>query len=52
MVVFYILNHDILALFDNYLPQDAHEFLNYLLNQIADILQGKISLFLCQFSKL
>ncbi|EUB58206.1 Ubiquitin hydrolase [Echinococcus granulosus] len=26
------------VLFDNYLPQDAHEFLNYLLNQIADIL--------------
>uniref|UniRef100_A0A0X3P9T3 Ubiquitin carboxyl-terminal hydrolase n=1 Tax=Schistocephalus solidus TaxID=70667 RepID=A0A0X3P9T3_SCHSO len=25
-------------LFDNYLPQDAHEFLNYLLNEIADIL--------------
>ncbi|KAM7536976.1 hypothetical protein Aperf_G00000077241 [Anoplocephala perfoliata] len=29
------------ALFDNYLPQDAHEFLNYLLNQIADILQAE-----------
>ena len=26
-------------LFDNYLQQDAHEFLNYLLNTIADILQ-------------
>lgn len=30
-----------IAIFDNYLPQDAHEFLNYLLNRIADILQGK-----------
>ncbi|EEC12402.1 ubiquitin-specific protease, putative [Ixodes scapularis] len=27
-------------LFDNYMQQDAHEFLNYLLNTIADILQG------------
>ncbi|KAM7331586.1 hypothetical protein ACRRTK_008294 [Alexandromys fortis] len=26
-------------LFDNYMQQDAHEFLNYLLNTIADILQ-------------
>lgn len=29
-----------LDLFDNYMQQDAHEFLNYLLNTIADILQG------------
>lgn len=37
-----IFHHDsLLALFDNYLPQDAHEFLNYLLNQIADILQSE-----------
>ncbi|XP_013779640.1 ubiquitin carboxyl-terminal hydrolase 46-like isoform X2 [Limulus polyphemus] len=28
-------------LFDNYMQQDAHEFLNYLLNTIADILQEK-----------
>lgn len=28
-----------LDLFDNYMQQDAHEFLNYLLNTIADILQ-------------
>ncbi|UYV60209.1 hypothetical protein LAZ67_1000406 [Cordylochernes scorpioides] len=28
-------------LFDNYLQQDAHEFLNYLLNTIADILQAE-----------
>ena len=27
-------------LFDNYLQQDAHEFLNYLLNTIGDLLQG------------
>ncbi|XP_075691846.1 ubiquitin carboxyl-terminal hydrolase 12-like isoform X3 [Rhinoderma darwinii] len=26
-------------LFDNYMQQDAHEFLNYLLNTIADLLQ-------------
>uniref|UniRef100_A0A3Q2ZG36 Ubiquitin carboxyl-terminal hydrolase n=1 Tax=Hippocampus comes TaxID=109280 RepID=A0A3Q2ZG36_HIPCM len=26
-------------LFDNYMQQDAHEFLNYLLNTVADILQ-------------
>lgn len=28
-----------LELFDNYMQQDAHEFLNYLLNTIADLLQ-------------
>ena len=28
-------------LFDNYMQQDAHEFLNYLLNTVADLLQGK-----------
>jgi len=27
--------------FDNYMQHDAHEFLNYLLNTIADLLQGK-----------
>lgn len=27
--------------FDNYMQQDAHEFLNYLLNTIADILQAE-----------
>ena len=27
-------------LFDNYMQQDAHEFLNYLLNTVADLLQG------------
>lgn len=29
----------LVELFDNYMQQDAHEFLNYLLNTIADILQ-------------
>ena len=28
-------------LFDNYMQQDAHEFLNYLLNTVADILQDE-----------
>lgn len=28
-----------IELFDNYMQQDAHEFLNYLLNTVADILQ-------------
>lgn len=27
-------------LFDNYMQQDAHEFLNYLLNTVADLLQS------------
>lgn len=44
----YLLNTKILKppsllspseLFDNYMQQDAHEFLNYLLNTIADLLQ-------------
>ena len=29
-----------LELFDNYMQQDAHEFLNYLLNTIGDLLKG------------
>lgn len=29
----------LIDLFDNYMQQDAHEFLNYLLNTVADILQ-------------
>ncbi|XP_031554546.1 ubiquitin carboxyl-terminal hydrolase 46-like [Actinia tenebrosa] len=28
-------------LFDNYMQQDAHEFLNYLLNTIGDLLRGE-----------
>lgn len=28
-------------LFDNYMQQDAHEFLNYLLNTVADLLQAE-----------
>jgi ubiquitin C-terminal hydrolase len=31
----------IAEVFDNYMQQDAHEFLNYLLNTVADLLQGK-----------
>ena len=38
-------------IFDNYMQQDAHEFLNYLLNTVADILQGEVTdlhlLFVC-----
>lgn len=30
-------------LFDNYMQQDAHEFLNYLLNTVADLLQGTVA---------
>ncbi len=29
-----------LDVFDNYMQQDAHEFFNYLLNTIGDLLQG------------
>lgn len=38
-VCFEIMTCFFLDLFDNYMQQDAHEFLNYLLNTIADILQ-------------
>jgi len=38
--LFIIKYQFILELFDNYMQQDAHEFLNYLLNTIAEILQG------------
>ncbi|KAB1282644.1 Ubiquitin carboxyl-terminal hydrolase 46 [Camelus dromedarius] len=34
-----IMTFSLADLFDNYMQQDAHEFLNYLLNTIADILQ-------------
>ena len=33
--------HFFAVLFDNYIQQDAHEFLNYLLNHIADLLDGE-----------
>lgn len=33
-----------LDVFDNYMQQDAHEFLNYLLNTIGDLLQGIVSI--------
>lgn len=29
-------------LFDNFMQQDAHEFLNYLLNRVSELLQGKL----------
>ena len=29
--------------FDNMQQQDAHEFLNYLLNTIADLLEGEMN---------
>uniref|UniRef100_A0A8D3EBR7 Ubiquitin specific peptidase 12b n=1 Tax=Scophthalmus maximus TaxID=52904 RepID=A0A8D3EBR7_SCOMX len=35
--------HEYNKLFDNYMQQDAHEFLNYLLNTIADLLQEEKS---------
>lgn len=39
----------IVELFDNYMQQDAHEFLNYLLNTVADLLQGEFpKIFLLQ----
>ena len=31
----------IAEVFDNYMQQDAHEFLNYLLNTVADLLTGE-----------
>ena len=34
------------VLFDNMQQQDAHEFLNYLLNTIADLLQGELTVFI------
>nr|CAH8848482.1 unnamed protein product [Trichobilharzia regenti] len=37
--VFFLTN--CIGLFDNYLQQDAHEFLNYLLNKIADIIRAE-----------
>ena len=36
------------VLFDNVQQQDAHEFLNYLLNTIGDLLAG-ISYIVCVF---
>ena len=37
VIVFFVTE-----LFDNYMQQDAHEFLNYLLNTVADLLQGEV----------
>lgn len=41
--MFWHLGFVFAELFDNYMQQDAHEFLNYLLNTIADLLQGEES---------
>ena len=38
----YIVLHSCLDVFDNYMQQDAHEFFNYLLNTIGDLLQGVV----------
>lgn len=36
-----------LVMFDNQQQQDAHEFLNYLLNTVADMVSGKLLCLLC-----
>ena len=44
MLCYYLYNGAcfwIAELFDNYMQQDAHEFLNYLLNTIGDLLQSE-----------
>lgn len=41
--MFRICVYSLSELFDNYMQQDAHEFLNYLLNTIADLLQEEKS---------
>ena len=35
--------------FDNYMQQDAHEFLNFLINNINEIILGKLLVFSIQF---
>ena len=35
-------------LFDNFMQQDAHEFLNYLLNSVADLLQVVVGCCCCR----
>lgn len=42
LVMLFISVFFLTALFDNMQQQDAHEFLNYLLNTIADLLQGTL----------
>jgi uncharacterized UBP type Zn finger protein len=37
--------------FDNYMQHDAHEFLNYLLNTVADLLQGIAFCFVAPFER-
>lgn len=38
--------------FDNYMQQDAHEFLNFLINRISEIILGKtlITVDLCKIN--
>ena len=47
LIIIYYFIHDLHGLpselFDNYMQQDAHEFLNYLLNTVADLLQGEVT---------
>ena len=33
--------------FDNYMQQDAHEFLNFIINRISEIILGKYLHFYC-----
>lgn len=32
--------------FDNYMQQDAHEFLNFLINHISEIILGKLLIYM------
>lgn len=41
LICFGNLHLFVLEVFDNYMQQDAHEFFNYLLNTVGDLLQGK-----------
>ncbi len=38
---FHIYHYIISVEFDNYMQQDAHEFLNFLINHINEIIIGK-----------
>ena len=44
LIIYFKIIFFSVELFDNYMQQDAHEFLNYLLNTIADLLQGNSSI--------
>ena len=48
----YVVASHISEVFDNYMQQDAHEFLNFLLNTIADLLQSKYAfIYICNRKK-